>query len=83
MLDFDKMTRRFLLGEGKDLSIGSYIRALQDSLRRINPTSQSQAIVVENMRAHIRSVKREVLSLQEKVGRLEEKVQMLEENKEK
>ena len=83
MVDFDGMTRKFLMGEGKDLGIRSYLRALQEGLSKMKPTSQSQAIVVENMKSPLRSVRKEVTSLQERVGMLEEQLKVLEENKEK
>ena len=82
MVDFDGMTRRFILGEGKDVSVGSYLRALKEGLSKIRPTSQAQAVLVENMKSNLSSVKREVFSLQEKLNLLEERMQMLEENKE-
>ena len=83
MVDFDRMTRRFLVGEGKDVSVGSYLRALKENILKLKPSSQTQAIVVENMKTQLRAVKREVFSLQEKVNVLEEQVNLLEENKEK
>ena len=83
MVDFDRMTRQFLVGEGKDVSVGSYLRAIKENILKLKPSSQAQAIVVESMKTQLRAVKREVLSLQEKVSLLEEQVQLLEENKEK
>ena len=83
MTDLDGMTRKFLMGEGKSLSIGSYLRALQESLSKIRPSSQAQAIVVENMKSHLWNVRKEVVSLRERVGVLEEQLNILEENKEK
>jgi polyhydroxyalkanoate synthesis regulator phasin len=83
MMDFDGMTRRFLVGEGKELSVGSYFRALQEGLSKLRPSSQAQAILVENMKNTLKSARKEVVSLQEKVNLLEERVQVLEENKEK
>jgi len=82
MVDFYRMTRRFLVGEGKDVSVGSYLRALKEGLSKIRPTSQSQAVLVENMKSNLRTVRKEVFSLQEKVSLLEERVQLFEENKE-
>tara|TARA_Y100001938_G_scaffold150920_1_gene244398 strand:+ start:2281 stop:2532 length:252 start_codon:yes stop_codon:yes gene_type:complete len=81
MVDFDGMTRKFLMGEGKSLNIGSYLRALQDGLSKLRPNSQSQAIVVENLKSHLRSVKKEVTALQERNASLEEQLKVLEESK--
>ena len=81
MVDFDGMTRKFLMGEGKSLNIGSYLRALHDGLSKLRPSSQSQAIAVENLKSHLKSVKKEVVSLQERNASLEEQLKVLEENK--
>ena len=81
MVDFDGMTRKFLLGETKSPGIKAYISALKDSISRLRPSSQAQAIMIENIKSNLRSVRREVVSLQEQLIVLEEKVVMLEENK--
>jgi len=83
MTDFDGMTRKFLMGEAKQANLKAYIRALRDGLTKLKPTSQSQAIMVENMMSQLRNVSREVASLQEKVVTLEEKVNLLEESESK
>ena len=83
MVDFDGMTKRFLLGEHKVPSIKAYMSALKDSITRLKPSSQGQAIMIENIKSNLSSVRREVLSLQEQVVTLQEQIQLLEENKEK
>ena len=83
MTDFDAMTRKFLLGESKQANLKAYLRALKDGLRNLRPSSQAQAIVIENMFSQLRNVSKEVTSLQEKVQKLEEQVSFLEESKSK
>ena len=83
MVDFDGMTRRFLLGETKQAGAKAYFRALKDGLRNLKPTSQAQAVMIENMLSQLRSVTKEYVILQERVGLLEEKLSVLEENKNK
>lgn len=81
MFDFDGMTKRFLLGESKSINTRAYLRALKDGLAKLRPTSQSQAVLVENMKSQLTAVTRDFASLQEKVSMLEEKLSVLEENK--
>jgi|TARA_R100000664_G_C2659842_1_gene76552 chromosome segregation ATPase len=83
MVDFDGMTRRFLANEGKKPGIRAYMNSLKDSIARLRPSSQSQAVMIENIKSNLRSVRREVESLQEQVTSLREQLQVLEENKEK
>tara|TARA_R100000808_G_scaffold21849_1_gene47312 strand:- start:12977 stop:13231 length:255 start_codon:yes stop_codon:yes gene_type:complete len=83
MIDFDGMTRKFLLGERKQAGAKAYLRAIQDGLRKLRPVSQSQAVMIENMISQIKSVAKEVISLQEKVSLLEEQISVLEESKDK
>jgi len=81
MFDFDGMTKRFLLGESKSVSTKAYLRALKEGLSKLRPSSQSQAVLVENMRTQLSKVARDFSSLQEKVSMLEEQLSVLEENK--
>jgi len=81
MVDFDGMTRKFLLGETRQVGTRAYLRAIQDGLKKLRPKSQSEAVMIENMQAQIRNVTREFISLREQVNALEEKLQVLEENK--
>jgi len=81
MVDFDGMTRKWLLGESKIPGIKAYMNALKDSVARLKPSSQSQAVMIENIKSNLRVVRKEVVALQEHVTLLEEKVVVLEENK--
>ena len=81
MIDFDGMTKRFLLGESKTINTRAYLRALRDGFAKLRPSSQSQAVLIENMKTHLIAVTRDFTSLQEKVSMLEEKLSVLEENK--
>ena len=81
MFDFDGMTKRFLLGESKSANTKAYLRALKDGLSKLRPSSQSQAVLIENMRTQLSRVTKDFSSLQEKVAMLEEQSVALEENK--
>jgi polyhydroxyalkanoate synthesis regulator phasin len=81
MTDFDGMTRKFLLGETKQAGARAYLQAIKDGLKKLRPSSQSQAVMIENMLSQLRSVTKEFISLREKVSVLEEKLNVLEESK--
>ena len=81
MTDFDRMTRQFILGENKKPSLRAYLSELANTISKLRPSSQTQAIMIENLKSNLRSVKKEALSLEERVKVLEEQVVTLEENK--
>ena len=81
MTDYGKMTRRFILGESKKPSLRAYLSELANTIVKLRPSSQTQAIMIENLKSNLRSVKREALALEERVKMLEEQVITLEESK--
>lgn len=81
MTDFDGMTKRFLLGESKTINTRAYLRALKEGLSNLRPSSQTQAVLVENMKTQLSAVTRNFSNLQEKLSMLEERLSVLEENK--
>ena len=72
MIDYDKMTREFLLGENKSPTLRAYISEMATIISKLRPNSQSQAIMIENLKSNLSSVKRGVLALEERVKLLEE-----------
>jgi hypothetical protein len=81
MTDFDRMTRTFILGENKRPSLRAYLSELASTISKLRPSSQTQAIMIENLKSNLREVKKEALSLEERVKVLEEHVVTLEESK--
>jgi len=83
MVDFGKMTKRFLLGEKLDTpGLLSYIQSLEEIVYKLNPTTKHEARRVEIAKEHVRHVKRHSKRLMEKVSVLEERLSILEENTE-
>ena len=83
MIDYGKITRRFLLGEvHKELDTFSYIQSLEEALNNIS-TNVSGGHRLAIAKEHLRNIRREVRKLNKKVVMLEEQVKVLEENKEK
>ena len=83
MIDFRRMTKRFLLGEKLDTpSLMSYIQSLEEIVHALKPSTKHESRRVEIAKEHIRNVKRHSRRLTEKVTALEERLSILEENQE-
>jgi len=84
MLDLDRLTRRFLMGESKgSASISSYIQNLSEILSSLNGRTQTDRRRLEIAKQHLYEIKRNVRKLEEKVTLLEEHVSLLEEENNK
>ncbi len=82
MIDYNSMTRKFLLGEGRNPpSLRSYIQSLNELIVAFNPKTLTEKRRVEIALEHIREIKRHARKLEERVLMLEEKLQVLEEDK--
>lgn len=83
MTDFEKMTRDFLLGESRsqEPSMLSHIQALEETLSRFQPRSQSDFRRMEVAKNHLRGMRRHARKLQQECDRLQEKLKVLEEEK--
>ena len=82
MIDYGKITRRFLLGEAlEELDTFSYIQSLEEALNNIT-TNVSGGRRLKIAKEHLRNIRREVRKLNKKVVMLQEQINILEENKE-
>ena len=82
-MDLRRMTREFLLGEGRAPSLASYIQSVSEVLRSITPRSRTDERRIEVAKANLIEVRRHTKRLQERVNVLEEQVKVLEESKER
>jgi len=82
MVDLNRMTREFLLGEASKPSVYSYIQSISETLDSIIPKTQRDMRRVEMAKTNLREVKREFRRVNEQLQILEERVTLLEENKE-
>ena len=79
-IDFNKMTRRFLMGEGKqEVNPHALLQALSETISSIRPRSQRDENKIAIAKKHLYEVTRSFRKLQEQVNILEEKLQVLEE----
>ena len=82
MIDYGKITRRFLLGEAVEApDTFSYIQSLEEALNNITTNISGQRRL-KVAKEHLRNIRREFRRLNKKVVMLEEQVNILEENKE-
>jgi|TARA_R110000824_G_scaffold30123_1_gene99405 hypothetical protein len=82
MVDLNRLTREFLLGESKKPSVETYIQSIAETLNAIMPRSQRDTRRVEIARSNLQEVRRHCRKMQEQIKVLEEQVNILEENKE-
>ena len=79
-IDFNSMTRRFLMGEGKqEISPNALLQALGEALSSIRPRSLRDENKIAVAKKHLHEITRSFRRLQEQVNVLEEKLQVLEE----
>ncbi len=81
-MDYNQMTRQFLMGESQSPSIQSYLQSLKEIISGIRPRSAVDERRLEMAQNHLREIRRYSRRLEEKVSLLEEQVKVLEENKE-
>ena len=79
-INFNNLTRRFLLGEERSKSsIFTYIQGLQETLTNFTPKSKTESRRVSIAREQLREIKRYARKLQNEVELLQEKLNILEE----
>ena len=82
MIDLDLITRRFIIGEGKESpSVQGYVETALSIIETIRPKSQRETRQLSIIKEHLREIKRINRKLEEKVFRLEEQIKILEEGK--
>ena len=81
-IDYNKITKEFLLGEAIKPSALSYFQSMGEILDNIK-TKISGKRRLEIARSHLREIRRNFRRLNEKIQTLEEQVKVLEENKDK
>lgn len=79
MIDLRKMTREFLLGEGKGPDWKAYIQSIEEALGSIKIRSQRDDRRVQLARHNLKEIKRYMRRMEEQVTMLEEKLKVLEE----
>lgn len=84
MTDLNKLTRKFIMSEGtyREPSLRSYLQALEETLTKLSPRSQTDSRRLEVMKEQVRGIKRHFRRLEEENKKLQEQISVLEESKE-
>ena len=81
-IDYDKMTRGFLLGESyENPDVFSYLQSLEEILGRLQPKTVRERRYISVAKNHLVEIRRATRRLSEEVRVLQEQVKVLEENK--
>ena len=81
-MDFRRMTKEFLLGEGsKRVSVHSHVQSLMDIISSMRITTKTAGRRAEMAKMHLNEIKRTVRRLEKNVQMLEEQLKILEEGK--
>jgi len=84
MVDFRKLTREFILGEGQQrASPQSYFQTITELLDMMNPKTVSNKRRIESIRESVRNLRRHMLQMEKRITVLQEQIQVLEEAKRK
>jgi len=82
-IDFNKITREFLMGktldESRQADAWDYLHSIAETLQSIKPRTKAGERKVQLAMEHVRSLRRHTRKLEERVKVLEEQVQVLEE----
>ena len=79
-VNFNDMTRKFLLGEGKkQINPHALLQALQEALSTIRPSTRRDENKIAVAKKHLKEITLSFRRLQEQVNILEERLQVLEE----
>lgn len=82
MLDLRKMTKRFIMSEGKKKLVDwkSLVQSIDEALSLLNPKSLRDSRRIELARHNLKEVKSHLRRANERVATLEEQIRVLEEN---
>tara|TARA_R100000152_G_C6771577_1_gene198136 strand:- start:314 stop:571 length:258 start_codon:yes stop_codon:yes gene_type:complete len=81
MIDFNKMTRQFLLNEGEMPDIDVYLQSLHENLNSMNPKTVSGQRRLRMAQKNLNEIRRQVRRMNTRINTLEEQITVLEENK--
>tara|TARA_R100000008_G_C3473677_1_gene110291 strand:+ start:143 stop:397 length:255 start_codon:yes stop_codon:yes gene_type:complete len=81
-VDFDAMTRRFLMGESKERpSIKALVESVTGILENMRGRTQKESRQLSVAQQHLKEIKTLSRRLEERVFKLEEELQILEEKR--
>lgn len=82
MVDFRKMTRKFIMNEGKQqVNWQALVQSIEEALSSIRTSSVRDSRRVELAKHNIKEIKRHLRKANERIETLEEQLRILEEGK--
>ena len=81
MINLDKLTKNFILNEGKGPTIRTWIQALAENINSLKPSTVSDKRRVELMKHQLTELKRTSRRMTEEIRSLQEELKFLQEGK--
>jgi hypothetical protein len=81
MISLDKLTKNFILNEGKGPTINTWIQALAENISSLKPSTVSDKRRVELMKHQLTELKRTSRRMTEELRSLQEELKFLQEGK--
>ena len=81
MISLDKLTKNFILNEGKGPTINTWIQALAENISALKPSTVSDKRRVELMKHQLTELKRTSRRMTEELRSLQEELKFLQEGK--
>ena len=81
-IDFNKLTREFIMNEGVGPDITVWVQSLKDNISMLTPRTVRESKRIELMKHQLGEVRRASNRLRREIVKLEEQNQLLQEKKE-
>jgi len=82
-IDFNKITREFIMNEGVGPDITVWVQSLKDNINMLTPKTVRESKRIELMKHQLGEVRRASNRLRREIVKLEEENQLLQEKKRK
>lgn len=82
-VDFDKMTKDFMLNERKEPTLMEYLNVVSEMIEYFKPSKVSESSRLAVMKENLRKARKHARLMEERLKLLEEQVNIIEETKEK
>ena len=81
-VDFDKMTKDFILNERKEPTLIEYLNVVSEMIEYFKPSKVSESSRLAVMKENLRKARKHARLMEERLKLLEEQVKIIEEAKE-
>ena len=81
-IDYHKMTKDFMLGEGREPTLMEYLNVVSEMIEYFKPSKVSESSRLAVMKENLRKARKHARLMEERLKLLEEQVKIIEEAKE-